>query len=134
LGSLKLEICGEHYFIQTGRERTAMIYKSNTDGYRQVLEGIQLKTLVFGEKSLLAEFRLGKGSRLPLHAHSQEQTGYLIAGRIRFSIGGEAMEMEPGDSWCIAGGVEHGAEILADSIAIEVFSPVREDYLPDRLS
>jgi hypothetical protein len=26
--------------------------------------------------------------------------------------------------------VEHGAQILEDSIAVEVFSPVREDYLP----
>ena len=36
----------------------------------------------------------------------------------------------PGDSWCIGGDVEHGAEILEDSVAVEVFSPVREDYLP----
>ena len=107
-----------------------MFYKSNDDGYKQVLEGIKLKTLVYGDKSLLAEFRLKKGSRLPLHAHPQEQTGYLIVGQIRLSIGGEPFEVKPGDSWCIPGGIEHGAEILADSIAIEVFSPVREDYLP----
>jgi len=30
----------------------------------------------------------------------------------------------------IPGGVEHGAEVLEDSVAVEVFSPVREDYLP----
>ena len=40
-------------------------------------------------------------------------------------------EAKPVDSWCIPGNIEHGAEILADSVAIEVFSPVREDYLPD---
>ena len=40
--------------------------------------------------------------------------------------------MEPGDSWCIPGHVEHRAEIIEDSVAIEVFSPVREDYLPDK--
>jgi quercetin dioxygenase-like cupin family protein len=36
-----------------------------------------------------------------------------------------------GDSWAIPGGIEHSAEILADSVAIEVFAPVRSDYLPD---
>jgi len=36
----------------------------------------------------------------------------------------------PGDSWCIAGGVEHGADVLEDSVAVEVFSSMREDYLP----
>jgi quercetin dioxygenase-like cupin family protein len=111
-----------------------IFYKSNDDGYKQVLEGIKLKTLVYGDQSLLAQFRLEKGSRLPLHSHSQEQTGYLVAGQIRLSIGDDIVDVEPGDSWCIPGGVEHGAEIIADSIAIEVFSPVREDYIPDRLS
>jgi quercetin dioxygenase-like cupin family protein len=36
----------------------------------------------------------------------------------------------PGASWSIPGGVEHGGEFIEDSIAVEVFSPVREDYLP----
>jgi quercetin dioxygenase-like cupin family protein len=107
-----------------------MFYKNTGSGYKQVLKGIRLKTLVYGEKTLFAEFRMEKGSLLPRHAHPHEQTGYLISGRIRLTLGGDTMEVEPGDSWCIPGNVEHGAEILADSIAIEVFSPVREDYLP----
>ena len=40
--------------------------------------------------------------------------------------------MAPGDSWSIPGGMPHGAEVLEDSVAIEVFSPVRDDYLPER--
>jgi quercetin dioxygenase-like cupin family protein len=108
-----------------------MFNKSNHDSYQQVLEGIQRKTLVFGKNTLLSEFRLKQGSRLPRHAHPQEQTGHLISGRMRLTIGDETCEMEPGDSWCVPGNMEHGAEILADSVAIEVFSPVREDYLPE---
>ncbi len=106
-----------------------MFYKKNENGYKQILEGIQIKTLVYGDKSLLSEFHLEKGSRLPLHAHPQEQTGYMIAGHIRLSVGGEVFEVKPGDSWCIPGATKHGAEILEDSIIIEVFSPLREDYL-----
>lgn len=45
-------------------------------------------------------------------------------------IGKEKCNLCPGDSWCIPGGVEHSAEIAEDSVAVEVFSPVREDYLP----
>ena len=111
-----------------------MFYKSNRDGYKQILPGIKLKTLVFGEKSLLSEFRMEQGSQLPWHAHPQEQTGYLLSGRIRLSIGEETIEVEPGDSWNVPGDVRHRAEILADTVAIEVFSPVREDYLPENLA
>jgi quercetin dioxygenase-like cupin family protein len=106
-----------------------MFYKSNADGYKQVLPGVKLKTLVYGDKTLLTEFRLEQGSQLPAHTHPQEQTGYLMAGRIRLFFGNEVFEVEPSDSWCVPSNVEHRAEILAYSVAIEVFSPVREDYL-----
>lgn len=106
-----------------------MFSKHNSTGYLPVLPGIARKTLVHGEQTLMTEFRLEKGSQLPRHSHSHEQTGYLVAGRIRLTIGGEQCELAPGDSWCIPGGVEHGAEVLEDAVAIEVFAPVREDYL-----
>jgi len=109
-----------------------MFYTSNQDGYRQVVAGVRLKTLVYGDKTLLTEARLDKGSCLPRHAHPHEQTGYLVSGRCRFSIGEDTFEVERGDSWCIPGNVKHGVEALADSVAVEVFSPVREDYLPGR--
>lgn len=107
-----------------------MFTKLSSDGYRQALPGILMKTLCYGERTLMTEFVMDRGSALPLHAHPYEQTGYLVKGRIRLSIGGVEHETEPGDSWCIAAGVEHGAAILDDSAAVEVFSPVREEYLP----
>lgn len=107
-----------------------MFQKHCRHGYTTALPGIERKTLVYGDKTLMTEFLLKKGSRLPPHAHPQEQTGYLVSGHIRLAIGTEEKEMMPGDSWCIPGGVEHGAEILEDAVAVEVFSPVRQDYLP----
>jgi hypothetical protein len=64
-----------------------------------------------------------------VHAHPQEKTGRFLKGRIILSIGDEKMEMNPGDCWSVPGNLEHGADILGESIAIEVFSPVRKDYL-----
>jgi quercetin dioxygenase-like cupin family protein len=107
-----------------------MFMKQDKDGYSSPLEGIEQKTLVFGDKTLMTEFRLKKGSTLPRHFHPHEQTSYLVKGRLRLYLGTEDYLAQSGDSWCIAPGVEHGAEILEDSVAIEVFSPVREDYLP----
>lgn len=107
-----------------------MFYKKDNTKYKQALEGIELKTLVYGEKTLLSEFRLGKDKTLPMHKHPHEQTGYLISGRIILIIGDQRYEAEPGDSWSIPGNVMHGAEVIKDSVAVEVFSPVREEYLP----
>ncbi len=78
----------------------------------------------------MTEFFLHAGSSLPMHRHPHEQTGYLVKGRLRMRIGEEAFTAEPGDSWCIGSNIDHGAEALKDSVAVEVFSPVRKEYLP----
>ena len=107
-----------------------MFEKKTDTGYITALEGIERKTLVDGDKTLTCEFRLKKDSRLPGHAHPYEQTGYLVSGRMELSIGERTFEVESGDCWCIPADVEHGAVILEDSVAIEVFSPLRQDYMP----
>jgi quercetin dioxygenase-like cupin family protein len=106
-----------------------MFATNSKNGYRLALTGIEQKTLVHGDKTLMVEFRLQKDATLPMHAHPHEQTGYLVQGRIRLTIDGDVREVSQGDSWCIPEGVLHGAEIIEESVAIEVFSPVREDYL-----
>ncbi|MEI6205647.1 MAG: cupin domain-containing protein [Desulfuromonadales bacterium] len=106
-----------------------MFEKNSDDGYRHAIDGIRQKTLVHGDKTLMVEFRLQKGANLPLHSHPHEQTGYLVKGQIRLTIGSEVHDVLQGDSWCIPGDTLHSAEITEDSVAVEVFSPVREDYL-----
>jgi len=104
--------------------------KKGSGASRQLVEGVHLTTLVYGEKTLMGEFRISKGAVIPPHAHPHEQTGVMISGRLRFNVEGNITEAEPGDSWCFPGNVEHSAEALEDSVVVEVFSPVREDYLP----
>ena len=103
-----------------------MFHRHSAEGFHPVLVGIEVKTPVFGERMLLSGFRMKKGSRLPRHAHPQEQTGRLLTGRIMLSIGGGQRETAPGECRSVPAGIEHGAGILEDSTAIEVFSPVRE--------
>ena len=102
---------------------------SSNVGYKEIIPGIYIKSLNYGTNSIMVEFRLTKGAVLPEHNHVPEQTGYLVKGSIRLFIDGKAKDLKPGDSWSIESNVKHRAEILEDSIAIEVFSPRRDDYL-----
>lgn len=106
-----------------------MFKKQDASGYVKALDKIMRKTLVHGARTLMTEFRLEKGALLPKHKHLHEQTGYLVSGRMELTIGGETHTVSAGDSWCIPGDVEHSALAREDSVAIEVFCPVREDYL-----
>lgn len=97
---------------------------------RHMMDGIDMTPLAWGQKTILVQFDLRKGSVLPTHDHPHEQTGYLVSGRLRLTIAGETTYATAGDSWSIPGGTAHGAEALEDCVAVEVFSPLREEYLP----
>ena len=94
----------------------------------EMLPGIFRRTLNEGSRTMLCELRMAKGSVVPAHTHPHEQIGYLASGRFRFRLGGRWQEMGPGDSWCVPGGIEHEVEVLEDTIAVDIFSPPRDEY------
>lgn len=106
-----------------------MFYKKENTGYKTPLDGVHYKTLAYGKNTSIHEFHLDKGSTVPMHSHPHEQTGYLVSGKMNFKFKDRTVPAESGDSWSIPGGEEHGVEVIDDCIVIEVFSPVREDYL-----
>ncbi len=105
-----------------------MIGKHKGDGFHSMIEGISIQTLCYGENTLMSKFLLEKGSILPPHSHTYEQTGYLISGNMILYIDEVPHNLEPGDSWCIPVGASHRADIIEDSVALEVFAEAREDY------
>lgn len=93
-----------------------------------MLPGIVRRTLGEGSETMLCELQMEKGSHVPPHTHPHEQTGYLVSGRFRFRIGDEWRELGPGDSWSVPGNIDHEVEVLEESVAIDVFSPPRDEY------
>ena len=83
--------------------------------------------MTFSKQRLSAEFILNKGAVIPRHSHIHEQTGYLLSGVAIFE--GNKRKLLSGDAWTIPGGVEHSVEVVENSEIIEVFSPLREDYI-----
>lgn len=105
-----------------------MIGFHSENGYTEILPGIKIKNLCIGEKMNITEFIMEKNASLPEHSHINEQTGYLVKGKIRLFINGKSRDLNPGDSWNIKCNEKHKAEIIVDSVAIEVFTPLRDDY------
>ena len=96
---------------------------------KEILDGIWIQNLAYGDKTHMVRFLLEKGKHLPLHKHSEEQTGYLIRGEMDLIIDGIKYRVKKGDSWSIKGGIPHEAYVIETCEALEIFSPVREDYL-----
>ena len=105
-------------------------FKTNSEATPvEMLPGIVRRTLTSGDRTTLCEFHMSKGSVLPAHSHEHEQIGYLVRGRVLFRIADEERELAAGDGYVIPGRVEHAVTTLEDSIAIDVFSPPRKEYL-----
>jgi quercetin dioxygenase-like cupin family protein len=94
----------------------------------EMLPGVLRRTLNAGERTMLCEITLVRGAVVPWHTHPHEQIGYLVRGRLRFQIGDEEQELSEGDSWLVPSNVPHFVTALEDSIAIDIFSPPREEY------
>jgi quercetin dioxygenase-like cupin family protein len=94
-----------------------------------IFPGVEIRTTA-GKGVMLSVVRLSPHSVVAEHAHPHEQMGYLLEGRLEFTVGGVTRALGPGDMWRIPGGVAHSVRALDQpALALDVFQPVREDYL-----
>jgi len=106
-----------------------MVIKKNNENMVKMLDGVVRQSLVQGDNTHLVKFYLSKGKSVPVHSHREEQTGFMVSGNMVMSIDGVDYDLKEGDSWSIKGNIPHGAKMKDDCIVVEVFSPVRKDYL-----
>jgi quercetin dioxygenase-like cupin family protein len=90
------------------------------------------RRLVWGQRMMIAQVVLDKGSVVPKHAHDNEQITYILEGALRFWIGEDGEEelvVRAGELLYIPSNVPHKAEALEDTLDVDVFSPPRQDWL-----
>jgi quercetin dioxygenase-like cupin family protein len=86
------------------------------------------RQVILGEKMMLCRNEIKAGSRFDPHRH-EELMQYVLKGRLKFTSGKDVKVVGAGEVIVIPEGVEHGIEVLEDSLVIDVFSPPKSDYL-----
>ena len=94
----------------------------------KVTEVISRK-IVTGEKEMLTQIYLKRGALVPMHKHEAEQMTYTLQGALRFLVDGEEVVVREGEVLLIPSWVEHQAEALDDTLTLDIFSPIRHDWL-----
>lgn len=95
----------------------------------ELFPGIR-SALAAGRQLMLSALEMEHGGVVPEHSHPHEQAGVVLEGRLRLRIGGEERVLGPGDAFLIPGHVVHSGEVTeGPARVLDVFSPVREDYL-----
>lgn len=87
------------------------------------------RRVVTGEREMVAQISLKKGCYVPKHEHESEQITCVLKGALKFRIGGEEITVRENEVLHIPSGVPHDALALEETFELDVFSPIRQDWL-----
>ena len=95
----------------------------------QASEGVVRKVLAYGDDIMCVENRFEKGSVGAMHSHPHTQITYVVSGEFDFTIEGETKTVRAGDTMLKLNGVEHGCVCKKAGILLDIFNPMREDFV-----
>ncbi len=87
------------------------------------------RQVIHGDTMTVARIHLKKGASVPAHSHHNEQISMVERGAVKFVLAGVEKIVGPGEILTIPPHVPHSAEALEDSVAVDLFSPRREDWI-----
>lgn len=87
------------------------------------------RKVVSGERAMAAQVFIAKGGLVPTHQHESEQISYIIAGALKFELEGKEVVVRSGEVLRIPSNVPHLAVALEDTFDMDIFSPIRLDWL-----
>jgi unsaturated pyranuronate lyase len=108
--------------------QTVRLHRWDEIALEKVTEMISRK-IVTGEREMVAQVYLKKGALVPRHSHESEQMTYVLQGALKFLINGEEITVREGEVLHIPSWIEHQAEALDDTFELDLFSPIRQDWL-----
>jgi unsaturated pyranuronate lyase len=116
---------------EQNKEPTAADYflPAGSGSHHRIFPGVEIRTTA-GRQLMLSLVQFEPHSVVPDHSHPHEQMGMMISGRLEFTVGGITRVLGPGAIWRIPGGVVHRVRAFEEpATALDVFHPIREDYL-----
>ena len=92
-------------------------------------EGVTRRVLAYTDGLMCVENTFRKGAVGKLHSHPHTQITYVVSGVFSFTIDGETHTVRQGDTLLKTDGVVHGCVCTEAGILLDIFTPMREDFL-----
>lgn len=93
--------------------------------------GVTRQVMGFDPSLLVARVTFEKDAVGPMHDHPHSQVTYVESGSFDVTIGDETRSLSGGDSFYVPPHISHGAVCTAPGVLLDVFSPVREDFIEE---
>ena len=95
----------------------------------ETMSDVISRKVISGEKVMIAQVFLKKDAVVPEHHHESEQITYILEGALEFQIEGQTVVVSAGQVLRIPSHVPHAAVALEDTLDLDIFSPIRHDWL-----
>lgn len=95
-------------------------------------EGVKRKILAYADEMMCVENHFEKGAIGALHHHPHTQITYVVSGQFEFTINGEKKIVNSGDALLKRESIEHGCVCLKEGILLDIFTPMREEFVQDQ--
>lgn len=92
-------------------------------------EGVARKILSYTDELMCVENHFEKGGVGALHHHPHTQITYVVSGKFEFEINGEKRIVTAGDTMLKKDGIEHGCVCLEEGILLDIFTPMRKEFV-----
>ena len=112
---------------------TARVFIVNNElEWQEVDKGVRRKIMAYDDRLMLVKVAFEKGGVGTLHQHPHSQITHVESGVFEVEIGEEKKVLKAGDAFYIPPNIMHGAVCLEDGILIDVFSPMRKDFIDNK--
>jgi len=95
---------------------------------KDVLPGIRVGSVRL-DNLMFTHFTFKAGAAVPTHSHPHEQISFLVEGEMDFTLEGETRRIRKGEGCAVPPGVMHSVFARTDSVVIDCWHPIREDYI-----
>lgn len=96
---------------------------------QKVAEGVIRRVLAYSKDLMCVENAFETGAVGALHHHPHTQITYVISGEFEFDIDGEKKVVKAGDTMLKLNDVVHGCVCLKEGVLLDIFNPMREDFV-----
>lgn len=91
--------------------------------------GVTRRVLAYTDGLMCVENTFEKGAAGALHSHPHTQITYVVSGAFDFTVDGETHTVRAGDTILKEDGVIHGCVCTEAGVLLDIFNPMREDFV-----
>ena len=110
-------------------ENEKAFFQDDLLSWEPVGEGIRRKIMGYDDKIMLVKVAFEEGAVGELHHHFHSQVAYVESGEFELTIGEKVQLLKSGDSYYVPPNVIHGCVCKKPGVIIDIFSPLREDFI-----